>query len=108
MTWVYLFSAIALEIGSTMALRASDGFRRLAWVGVSIAGYVVSFGLLSLALSEGIALGVAYGVWSAVGIAGTAIIARFAFKEPLTRTMIAGIALVMVGVLLVELGSHSG
>ncbi|GLZ00219.1 multidrug efflux SMR transporter [Actinoplanes sp. NBRC 103695] len=107
MTWVYLSFAIALEIAATMALRASDGFRRLAWVGVSIAGYVVSFVLLSLALSGGIALGVAYGVWSAVGIAGTAIIARFAFKEPLNRTMIGGIALVMAGVLLVELGSHA-
>ncbi|MEV6636837.1 multidrug efflux SMR transporter [Actinoplanes sp. NPDC051470] len=108
MSWLFLSFAIALEIGSTMALRASDGFRRLRWVGVSVAGYIVSFGLLSLALSEGIPLGVAYGVWAAVGIAGTAIIARFAFQEPLTRTMGAGIALVMAGVLLVEIGSHAG
>ena len=106
--WLALAGAILIEVVATLSLRASDGFRRLAWVGVSIAGYVVSFALLSLALSEGIALGVAYGVWSAVGIAGTAIIARFAFKEPLNRTMIGGIALVMAGVLLVELGSHAG
>jgi small multidrug resistance pump len=107
-SWLFLAIAIALEVGSTMALRASDGFRRRRWVGVSIAGYVISFGLLSLALGGGIPLGVAYGVWSAVGIAGTAVIARFVFQEPLTRTMIVGIALVMAGVVLVEWGSHTG
>jgi small multidrug resistance pump len=53
------------------------------------------------------AVGVAYGVWAASGIALTAVIARVAFGEPLTRTMGAGIALVALGVLLVELGAGS-
>ena len=50
-------------------------------------------------------LGVAYGVWSAGGVAVTAIASRLFFNEPLTRTMMAGIALIMAGVLLVEIGS---
>ena len=50
-------------------------------------------------------LGVAYGIWSAGGVAVTAITSRFLFGEPLTHTMVAGIALIMAGVLLVELGS---
>ena len=49
--------------------------------------------------------GVAYGIWSAGGVAVTAIASRLLFGEPLTRTMVAGIVLIMAGVLLVELGS---
>ena len=59
---------------------------------------------MTLALKEGLALGVAYGIWSAGGVAVTAIASRLLFGEPLTRTMVVGIALIMTGVLLVEIG----
>ncbi|WP_250003645.1 multidrug efflux SMR transporter [Actinoplanes sp. M2I2] len=106
MSFVYLALAIAIEISATMALRVSDGLRVKKWIVPIVAGYTVSFVLLSLALQEGMPIGIAYGIWSAIGIAGTAIIARAAFKDPLTKTMAGGIALVITGVLLVELGSH--
>ncbi|WP_026257244.1 DMT family transporter [Actinopolymorpha alba] len=106
MSWTYLVLAIALEIGATTALRASDGLRRRAWIPAVVAGYVVSFVCLSFALREGMAIGVAYGIWAATGIAATAVIARAAFKEPLTKTMGLGIVLIAGGVLLVELGAH--
>lgn len=106
MSYLYLALAITLEIGATITLRVSEGLRVKKWIAPILAGYIVSFTLLSLALREGISIGVAYGIWSAVGIAGTALIARAAFKDPLTRTMGGGIALVITGVLLVELGSH--
>ncbi len=64
-----------------------------------------AFAMLTLALKEGLALGGAYGIWSAGGVAVTAIASRILFGEPLTRTMMAGIALIMTGVLLVEFGS---
>ncbi len=51
-------------------------------------------------------VGVAYGVWSAVGIALTALLARAVFGDPLTRTTALGLALIAAGVLLVELGAH--
>ena len=53
----------------------------------------------------GLALGVAYGIWAAAGVALTAVASRFLFAEPLTRRMLAGIGLIVVGVLLVELGA---
>ncbi|WP_433393727.1 DMT family transporter [Micromonospora sp. KLBMP9576] len=106
MSWVFLAAAIALEVTATMALRASDGLRRKAWAPVVVGGYVSCFVFLSLALRNGMAVGVAYGVWAAVGIALTAILARLVFGEPLTRVMMLGIALVAAGVLLVELGAH--
>jgi small multidrug resistance pump len=108
MSYLYLALAITVEISATMALRVSDGLRVKKWIAPIVAGYIISFTLLSLALQEGMPIGVAYGIWSAIGIAGTAIIAKLAFHDPLTRTMTAGIILVILGILLVELGSHQG
>ena len=50
-------------------------------------------------------LGVAYGIWSAAGVALTAVASRVLFKEPLTLVMILGLGLIMGGVLLIELGA---
>jgi small multidrug resistance pump len=68
------------------------------------ARYVVAFGLLAVALTLGLPIGVAYGIWAATGVALTAVLGRVLFREPLTRLMLAGIGLIIVGVLLVELG----
>ena len=105
MSGVYLVAAIASETTGTLSLKlASDG-RGLRWYCLVMAGYLGAFALLTLAFTEGLPLGVAYGIWSAGGVAVTAIASRLFFGEPLTRTMVAGIVLIMAGVLLVELGS---
>ena len=101
--WPALGGAIISEVSATLALRQAlnqPGF----YVMVGI-GYALAFILLSLTLKAGMPLGVAYGIWSAGGVAVTAIASRLLFGEPRTRTMVAGIALIMAGVLLVELGS---
>lgn len=54
---------------------------------------------------EGLALGVAYGIWAATGVALTAVFSRILFKEPLTQVMTAGIGLIIIGVLMIELGT---
>jgi small multidrug resistance pump len=71
---------------------------------VVVPGYVISFVLLSLALREGMGIGVAYGIWTAVGVALTALLSRSLFAEPLTRTMLVGLALIVAGVVLLEAG----
>lgn len=106
MSWAFLVAAILTEVGATMSLRASDGLTRRIWILPVAAGYVLAFVFLSFALAEGLALGVAYGIWTASGVALTAVLARLIFGEPLTRTMAAGILLISAGVLLVELGAH--
>ena len=104
MEWLYLVGAILLEVASTLALRvAATGAR--AWYAVVVPGYVASFVLLSLALREGLGVGVAYGIWTAVGVALTAVLSRALFGEPLTRTMVAGIVLIAAGVVLLETGA---
>ena len=97
-------AAIASEVTGTLSLKlASDG-RGLRWYAVVMGGYLAAFAMLTVTLKAGMPLGVAYGIWSAGGVAVTAIASRLLFGEPLTRTMVGGIALIMTGVLLVEIG----
>ena len=104
MGWLFLVGAIVFEVAGTIGLRAAaDGARR--WVALVVVGYLISFTMLSLALSHGIPLGVAYGVWSAAGIALTAVLGRVLFREPLTWVMGLGIVLIVGGVVMVEIGS---
>lgn len=70
-------------------------------------GYPASFWFLTAVLRSGVSLGVAYGIWSALGVAATAVLSAVIFGEAFTPLMGAGLGLVMIGVLVVELGSHA-
>lgn len=101
--WWALAGAILVEVFATLSLRASDGLRKRAWIVPVTAGYLASFYLLWLTLSLGMPVGIAYGVWTACGVALVAVIARYVFGEPLTWLMMAGIALIVAGVLTIEM-----
>jgi len=101
--WLALAGAILVEVIATLSLRASDGFRKRGWMIPVVLGYLASFYLLWISLSLGMPVGVAYGVWTACGVALVAVIARFLFSEPLTWLMGAGIALIVAGVLTIEM-----
>jgi small multidrug resistance pump len=101
--WLALAGAIIIEVVATLSLRASDGFRKKAWIVPVIVGYLASFYLLWVSLSLGMPVGVAYGVWTACGVVLVAVIARFLFREPLTLVMGLGIALIVAGVLTIEM-----
>ncbi|BBZ16392.1 QacE family quaternary ammonium compound efflux SMR transporter [Mycolicibacterium gadium] len=103
MMWLALAGAILVEVVATLSLRASEGFRKKAWIAPIIAGYLLSFYLLYVSLGLGMPVGIAYGVWSACGIALVAVIARFLFDEPLTPMMGLGIVLIVFGVLTIEM-----
>ncbi|WP_053351520.1 DMT family transporter [Leucobacter musarum] len=107
MMWVTLVIAILSEVSASLSLRAATTGERpkRRWYIVVVAGYLTAFVMLSLTLQLGMALGVAYGIWAAVGVALTAVLSKFIYKEPLTWVMGAGIVLIGVGVLLVELGA---
>lgn len=105
--YLALTAAIALEVLATLCLRASEGFRKKLWMVPVVIGYLASFYLLWLTLSLGLPVGIAYGVWTACGVAIVAVLARFLFGERLTPTMGAGIALIVTGVLTIELAGLS-
>ena len=101
--WAALAGAIIVEVIATLSLRASDGFRKRLWIIPVVVGYAASFYLLWISLSLGMPVGIAYGVWTACGVALVAVIARFLFAEPLTPVMGLGIALIVAGVITIEL-----
>jgi small multidrug resistance pump len=98
--------AIVAEVLGTVALRSSDGFTRLVPSAVVVVGYGISFWLLALVLRE-LSLGLTYAVWSAVGTAMIAAIGVFAFGEPATAMKLASLALIIMGVVGLNLaGAH--
>lgn len=99
-----LAGAIVSEVTATMMLKAATQHALLYAVVVS--GYVLAFGFLALALRRGLALGVAYGVWGALGVAGTAVLSSLLYHEAFTVLTGIGIALIIGGVLVVEVGSQ--
>jgi small multidrug resistance pump len=106
MTWIFLAGAILSEVIATLSLRmAAQGGGKKTWFIAVAAGYVAAFVFLTVALDGGLALGVAYGIWAASGVALTAIASRVLFDEPLTKVMGFGIVLIVGGVLLIELGA---
>ena len=107
MSWLALFAGILFEVAATLGLRASDGFRKKRWIPLILLGYVVSFSLVWLALHLGMPVGIAYGVWSACGVALVALLARVLFGERLTPVMIAGIGLIISGVLVIQLSGSA-
>lgn len=105
--WGWLVLAIGAEVTGTLALRASQGFTRLPWSVVTLAGYGLAFWSLSQALTRGMALGVAYGVWAAIGVAAVAVIGALFLGESLTWIQVGGILLVIGGVLALEMGGDT-
>lgn len=100
----YLFLALAIgaEVIATSALKASDGFSRPAWAFVSTLGYVVAFVALAMALKN-IPLAIAYAIWSGVGIALLTLIGWIVYQQRLSLTALFGIALIISGVLVLQL-----
>lgn len=102
--YLLLICAIVSEVAAALSLRVAANGRNGFYAAVAV-GYLLAFTALAGSLRLGMPLGVAYGIWAAVGVALTAVASRLLFNEPLTRTMIGGIGLIMLGVLLIELGA---
>jgi small multidrug resistance pump len=103
-TWFLLAAAILSEVAASLSLKGSETTPAL--YAVVAVGYVAAFVFLTGVLKRGMALGVAYGIWGASGVALTAVLSTFIFDEAFTPAMGVGLVLVMAGVLLVETGSH--
>ncbi|MGW6423573.1 DMT family transporter [Nocardia sp. NPDC055053] len=104
MTLLFLALAIATEVTATVSLKLSEGFTKLVPSIVVVIGYGAAFFFLSQALKRGMSIGVAYGIWSAVGVAAIAAIGVLFLGERLTLVQVGGIGLVILGVLALELG----
>ncbi|MGH3664486.1 MAG: DMT family transporter [Egibacteraceae bacterium] len=104
--WFLLAVAIVAEVAGTLSLRASDGFSRPGPTAVVVVGYGIAFVLLAQVVRS-IPVGVVYAVWAGVGIALTTVAARMLFGQELTPAAIAGIALILVGTVVLNLSGVS-
>ncbi|MGA2919392.1 DMT family transporter [Methanoregula sp.] len=104
--YAYLLLAIISEVIATSALKASDGFTRIVPVIVVVTGYVAAFYLLSLVLRS-IPVGITYAIWSGVGIIFITLVAYFAFRQSLDIPALAGMGLILAGVLVINFFSKT-
>ena len=106
MQWLWLAVAIVAEVIATSALKSSNGFRRLGPALVVVCGYALSLYLLSRTLDV-LPVGVVYAIWSGAGVALVTLAGRVFFKQVLDRAAVIGIAMIVSGVLVLQLFSSS-
>ena len=102
-----LFVAGLLEVVWSVSMKASDGFTRGLYTGITLLAAGVSFFLLGLAMKS-LPVGIAYAVWTGIGAIGAAILGMVFFKEPVTTARIACIAAIVIGVLGLKFLSAAG
>ena len=102
--WLLLLGAIVAEVIATSALKASDGFTRPGPTALVAAGYGLAFWLLSLTLRS-IPIGIAYAVWSGLGMVLIALAGWWLYGQRLDAAALTGMALIVAGVLVMNLFS---
>ncbi|MFB7735642.1 DMT family transporter [Streptomyces sp. NPDC056112] len=103
MGYVMLAGAIAAEVAATTAMKYSEGFSRLGPSLITLLGYVVSFVLLAQTLKS-VSIGTAYAIWSGIGTAAIAALGLVFFGERMDLAKVAGIVLIIGGVVVLNLG----
>ncbi|MER5462812.1 MULTISPECIES: multidrug efflux SMR transporter [unclassified Streptomyces] len=98
-----LAAAIAAEVAGTTAMKYSEGFTRLWPSLLTVVGYLLAFSLLARTLKT-MSVGTAYAIWAGVGTAAIAVIGMMFLGESTSLVKIAGIALVIAGVVVLSMG----
>ncbi len=106
MTYLYLFLAIVAEVIATSSLKAAEGFTKLGPSLLVVIGYLAAFFLLSLVLRT-MTVGIAYAIWSGVGIILLAIVGAVAFREIPDTPAVIGMGLIIAGVIVIHAFSQT-
>ncbi|MFG1347064.1 multidrug efflux SMR transporter [Xanthobacter autotrophicus DSM 431] len=106
MSYLYLLIAITAEVVATSALKSAEGFTRLGPSLLVAAGYGIAFFFLSLTLRV-LPVGIAYAIWSGVGIVMVTGIAWIYYGQHLDMPAMVGLGLIIAGVLVINLLSRS-
>jgi small multidrug resistance pump len=104
--WLFLIIAIVAEVTATSALKVSEGFTKLFPSIIVVTAYAVSFYFLSLTLKS-IPMGIAYAIWAGLGIVLVAVAGIVFFGQKLDVAAVVGMGLILAGVLVMNLLSHS-
>lgn len=103
--WLFLCVAIVAEVIATSALKTSDGFSKPLPTIVVVIGYSIAFYFLSLALRS-IPVGVAYAIWSGLGVVLITAVSWIAFEQKLDAAAIIGMCLILSGVIVMNVFSN--
>ena len=104
--WIYLSLAIFSEVLATASLKSTEGFTKL-WPSVLVlVGYSAAFYFLSMTL-DSIPIGVAYAIWSGVGVAAITLVSIFFLDQKIDTAGFIGIGLIVAGVIVLRLFSES-
>lgn len=104
--WIMLAIAILMEVFATSMLKVSNGFSRFTPSFMAIIGYIITFYCLAQTLRT-IPVGIAYAIWSGVGIVCLSAIAWLKFNQKLDLAAIIGIIFIIIGTLIINLFSRS-
>ena len=104
--WVYLSLAIISEVIATASLKSTEGFTKPIPSTIVLVGYSAAFYFLSLTLDT-ISIGVAYAIWSGVGVATITVVSFFLYDQKIDLAGILGIGLIIAGVIVLRLFSES-
>jgi quaternary ammonium compound-resistance protein SugE len=106
MAWLLLLLAGLFEVVWAFLMKASEGFTR-PWATAGTIGFmIISFGLLSAAMRS-LPLGTAYAIWTGIGAVGAFVVGVFVLGEALTPMRVAGVGLVVSGLVVLKLASSS-
>lgn len=106
MSWIYMIAAIVLEVSGTTCMKLSEGFTRRGPAALVVIFYGLSLTALTFALKR-IDVSVAYAIWSGLGTALIATIGILWFREPATALKFVSLALIIIGVIGLHLGSSA-
>lgn len=104
--WIFLGVAIVSEVIATSALKATEDFTRLWPSLIVVVGYAFAFYFLTLTLRT-IPIGIAYAIWSGVGVALIALVGWVLYKQTLDVPAFIGIALIVAGVVVLNVFSKT-
>ncbi len=106
MAYFYLAIAIAAEIFATTMLKDTNGFTVFLPSLFTVIGYALAFFMLSLCV-QSIPTGMIYAMWSGIGIVGIAVLGWLVHKQTLDLPAVAGIVLILAGVVIIKVFSKS-
>jgi small multidrug resistance pump len=106
MNHLFLFVAVVFEVIATSMLKATDGFTRLWPSLITVAGYALAFYFLSLTVRT-IPVGIVYALWCGIGIVLVTIVGWVVLKQPLDAAAVAGMVLILAGVVTINLFSKT-
>jgi small multidrug resistance pump len=105
-SYLYLAIAIVAEVIATSSMKALQGFSKPLPLFLVVVGYGISFWMLSLVVKT-IPVGIAYAIWAGLGIVAVSIAAVVLYDQRLDMPAIIGMSLIVSGVVVIQLFSHS-